>query len=141
MASFADADITLTKALERSEFYRQRYASQITRIEAADNLATAAAELLDTLRDPEQTVSVNALLAAMEAYSDARIWGQTETTIPVCQDCGMCHEPGDKSSCIEGHGDDPIHGRDCPITQTSDPMSCICDDEPAPYRGQIGTGF
>ena len=25
MASFADADITLTKALERSEFYRTRY--------------------------------------------------------------------------------------------------------------------
>lgn len=32
-----------------------------------------------------------------------------------CQDCGMNHEPDDKASCIEGHGDDPIqvtiHGK------------------------------
>lgn len=60
---------------------------------------------------------------------------------PVCQSCGMRHEPGDKSSCIEGHGEDPVHGVNCPIAQTSDPMSCTCDDEPVPFRGQIGTGF
>lgn len=38
-------------------------------------------------------------------------------------------------------GDDPVHGANCPIAQTSDPMSCTCDDEPVPFRGQIGTGF
>ena len=35
----------------------------------------------------------------------------------------------------------PVHGANCPIAQTSDPMSCTCDDEPVPFRGQIGTGF
>lgn len=60
---------------------------------------------------------------------------------PICQDCGMRHAPIDKAACIEGHGDDPVHGRDCPVAQTSDPMSCTCDDEPVPYRGQTGTGF
>lgn len=59
----------------------------------------------------------------------------------VCQDCGMRHESSDVAACIEGHGDDPVHGVNCPIAQTSDPMSCTCDDEPVPYRGQIGTGF
>lgn len=61
--------------------------------------------------------------------------------LPACQDCGMRHGADDMAACIEGHGDDPVHGVNCPIAQTSDPMSCTCDDEPVPYRGQIGTGF
>lgn len=24
-----------------------------------------------------------------------------------CNNCGMHHDPNDKASCIEGHGDDP----------------------------------
>lgn len=28
-----------------------------------------------------------------------------------CQDCGMNHDPDDKASCIEGHGDDPLVDR------------------------------
>lgn len=28
--------------------------------------------------------------------------------IPCCSNCGMRHDPNDKASCIEGHGDDPI---------------------------------
>jgi hypothetical protein len=26
---------------------------------------------------------------------------------PACENCGLNHEPDDKASCIEGHGDDP----------------------------------
>lgn len=33
MARFADADITLTKALERSEFYRTRYGELLVAVE------------------------------------------------------------------------------------------------------------
>lgn len=33
----------------------------------------------------------------------------------VCENCGLSHEPDDKTSCIEGHGDDEvqvtIHGK------------------------------
>lgn len=32
--------------------------------------------------------------------------GQLVVIPATCQDCGMQHEPGDKSACIEGHGDD-----------------------------------
>lgn len=34
MARFADADITLAKALERSEFYRQRYGELLATVVA-----------------------------------------------------------------------------------------------------------
>lgn len=27
-------------------------------------------------------------------------------TTPVCSDCGMRHDPDDRSACIEGHGED-----------------------------------
>jgi hypothetical protein len=38
--------------------------------------------------------------------------GKQWATTPVCQDCGMRHEPNDRASCIEGHGDDLEWGED-----------------------------
>jgi DNA-directed RNA polymerase subunit RPC12/RpoP len=36
---------------------------------------------------------------------------------PVCEDCGMRHEPDDRASCIEGHGTDVEWGEDSAAQQ------------------------
>jgi hypothetical protein len=46
-----------------------------------------------------------------QAHQGAVLYGRRvcmyapSQTKPICQDCGMRHEPNDTAKCIEGHGE------------------------------------
>ena len=61
--------------------------------------------LLWLLRDIAQ--DGGPIYESLHALADTpRAGDQPVIETPVCQNCGLRHDPDDKSSCIEGHGDD-----------------------------------
>ena len=88
------------------------------KIDYTTNLDTGGANNYVSIRvdgnvtEPGDLEFVLGLVGKLIEYDRHR--AERVRVVPVCENCGMRHEPDDAKACIEGHGDDP------PLTCTNE---------------------